>query len=405
MKTSIPLCVGAALCLCAACQTLNDSYIDGKLRSQHYHDFIPGRHSVPSGPEAGVLTDTTVWLSAVDVPLSYDWHRDTACGCAEAQIVIFRNFLPVLKIATGEKYLVSTDPDTHHWIDGDLYTEFTDGGRTVIKKNGAELVEYNGGEFLKGIKVIDGKLWTLGQNKNGDGFSLRCDGEVILRKPEGEVFGNLSTDPHDGLYLDCGKLCFCYRTSNTLHCVTDGQEQQFDYPTPYVHDMVISNGYEQIFCSETPEGRHFLVSRGIRCSILLGNEAITQGRICVENGVIGLLCSTKGEYCFHWNGYAIQTEGSCRLLLIYPGSGRGDYVMNCSGFISYSQPGKSLNCTFQGFNVFTKQCAVFSDDRMFLALSPCSGSQKPLLLSNGGARELEINGYLSGVDVCINERQ
>ena len=403
MKTSILSCIGAALYLCSACQTLDDSHIEGKWRNQDYPGKTFGRRSAPSEPGIGVQTDTTVWLSAVNVPASYDWHRDTACGCAEAEIIIFRNFLPVLKISTGEKYFASTDPDTHHWIDGTLFTEFADGDKTVIKRNGTELFRYNGGEFLKGILVVDGKLWTLGQSRNGEGFSLRCDGEVIMRKPEGEVFGNLSTDPHDGLYLDQGKLCFCYKTSNTLHCVVDGQEQQFAYPTPYVHDMVVCNGYEQIFCSEAPEGRHFLVSRGLRLGIVLGSDKVSQGRICFENGGVGVLCSDGKDRYFHWNGIDIRTEGNCNLLMVFPQPDREYYVMNGRDYVSCSLPGSQRAVISNGFNVFTKQCAVFTDKSAFIALSPCSGNSKPQLLTDGGYREIDVNGFLSGIDISIKE--
>ena len=57
--------------------------------------------------------------------------------------------------------------------EGHLYTDNLDGTETVIRRDGEELFRYPGRESLRGFLLVGGKVHTLGQNLDGDGFAYR----------------------------------------------------------------------------------------------------------------------------------------------------------------------------------------------------------------------------------------
>ena len=175
MKTHL---IFAVALLVAACQPQLDT---GSSRSSHFVKTRYGERESIDTPVERSSIDTTIYFCAVDFPQGYDWRRDSACGNSSATLRIYRNFEPVASFDTGESSCIGTDPDTHHWLNGNLYTEYNLYDQTVISRNGKELFRYEGKEFLKGLLEIDGDIWTLGQNCSGRGFSLRSVCAIVAR--------------------------------------------------------------------------------------------------------------------------------------------------------------------------------------------------------------------------------
>ena len=171
-----------------SCQTLDRHTYTGKRRSENYAGStgIPEKKGGTPG-EAGPQSDTALFFCAVNFIGDYDWRRDSSYGNAEAELILYRNFLPQVRIRAGEECCIGAEPGTHHLIGGQLYTEYTSSTHTVIKRNGAEILRYPGREVLKGIVLKEGDLWTLGQDKKGEGFTLRRNGESVFKKNEGKI--------------------------------------------------------------------------------------------------------------------------------------------------------------------------------------------------------------------------
>ena len=172
-----------------------------------------GHRTQPKTPEP--VRDTSVYVSAVIVPDEYDWHRDTACGAASCSLVLIKDGVPCLSIPTGAAAEVSTDPDTHHLLEGHLYTEL--------------LVDSTG-------------VYTLGRNRDSDGFCFRRNGESLLRQDTGLVFGDFSRSSYGrtgALYRDGGAVCFCFRNSSSCYVVRDGipSPVSLDFSASRVVDM------------------------------------------------------------------------------------------------------------------------------------------------------------------------
>ena len=208
------------------------------------HDFRGSGHAeIPHGGQNGenpapsddskefVAKDSAVYVCAVEVPDSYDWRRDTACGCVEARLVLFENYNEVLSLDCGPGTMISLDPDTHHIIDGHLYTEYSTKDRTILKRDGQEVLSFNGREYMKGILCCGDSLYTLGQNRSGDGFTFRLNGEPLLVKKEGMVCGGFNEKNYEGrgaLFKTNSRIYFRYTLGGKTYAVIDGTEGKND---------------------------------------------------------------------------------------------------------------------------------------------------------------------------------
>ena len=132
----------------------------------------------------------TVWyLTAFDYPDGYDWRSDQWKGSVKCSLVVYANMIPMMKVPVGDEYMVSSDPDMHRIIDGDLYTDFVKDSITVIKKNGKHLLSYPGREMLVSMYVDSSAVYTVGQSRSGKGFSFRRNGEIIYENRTGVLLG------------------------------------------------------------------------------------------------------------------------------------------------------------------------------------------------------------------------
>ena len=150
----------------------------------------PGSVVVGSGSGAG--SEQKVWYAVgVDYPQEYDWRADMEKGSVRCSLVVFADGVPMMKVPVGDEYEVSSDPDMHRVLGGNLYTDYSTSDETVIKRNGEELVRYQGREMIVGMAVEGESVYTLGVPRSGEGFAFRKDGEVLLQRAAGHVFPRL----------------------------------------------------------------------------------------------------------------------------------------------------------------------------------------------------------------------
>ncbi len=353
--------------------------------------------------------DTAVYFSAVEFPSGYDWRKDSACGNSSAMLRLYRNYEPYASFQTGECKGIGTDPDTHHWVDGNLYTEYNLYGRTVISKNGTELFRYDDQEFLKGLLVLGDDVWTLGQNSKGKGFSLRCNGEAVLTDTQGIIFGDLTSSSHEGLYVDSGKICFCYQretvSSYNLYTVTDSEVLLYTSRTQKVHDMVIANGVVSIIHSS---GGVTIYENGYNTMQVGGNTAeVDNAWLCARESPPLMCLALKGkgeqEYLV-WDKDAARSIGEGWQIYMYPQEDASFKYVKFSGFgmiVGDMEKGVLVSLSRPG--VFGRSCLSFLGDDYFLA---CNCSDGSVSIETGRRSvPVEVNGYVSALDVRIEKPQ
>ena len=137
--------------------------------------------------------DQKCYVTAFDYQKGYDWRSDQSKESVKCSLVVYVDGKPVMKVPVGEKYEISADPDMHRILDGHLYTDYSTDSETVIKKDGMPLFRYSGRESVIGMTVINDSVYHLGQNRSGDGFNLRKNGEIIFSRQTGTVLGTLKS--------------------------------------------------------------------------------------------------------------------------------------------------------------------------------------------------------------------
>ena len=234
--------------LLAGCTFLENDLPGGKPRlyyerSRGGADSLNNARSPGDETSPGETLDTVVFVSAVRCGPGYDWQRDTAYGCQDARLLLFRNGEEVMSIPAGDVSQVSAAPDMHHIVDGHLYTEYCDYSRTVIGRDGTVLFTFPGRELLKGLLPRGDDVYTLSENLSTGDLVYRKNGEQLLCSAGSEPFGSFD-DPSYGqtgaLYEDAGAVCFAFKSRTGCQMVRDGSMSAVSGAG--VHDVKSFNG-------------------------------------------------------------------------------------------------------------------------------------------------------------------
>ena len=180
MRRTIGL-IGLAL-LAAACS--RDPLFPGTPRS--LHEPPSGHHRADSSALDDVVPPGEhVYLTAVRFPDGYAWQEDTCAVDGPVWIDLYRDGALVRSVPAGG----SVHPDMHRFMGGHLYTDCSSGPETVVSRDGVELFRFEGREALRGFLIREDGVHTLGQDRDGEGFTYRVDGRIVFRSETGTVLG------------------------------------------------------------------------------------------------------------------------------------------------------------------------------------------------------------------------
>ena len=363
-------------------------------------DSLPGKEPQPA-------PDTTVYIVAVQVPESYDWRRDTSYGAVPYDIVLYEDDAPLLSFKTGISQKVDNAPDTYHLMGGNIYTEYSSSGETVITRNGTRLFSYKGSEVLVGMLVKGNDVYTLGRDKSGYAFSFRLNGEVLL-SGEGAVYGNFGLSSTGALYETDGRPCFCFRNNASCYAVRGGIEEAVRtnaspgrikfmrvfpdgvwYATDYGTMVVVSSPFRSYTmpvqytwssCSLAEyEGRAWFVGTGLKagksCTVVCPVEDAASSQSRIYSGDEGYLYFGDG---------AVFSVGNPGGTLMVQGNGAEYIYGRDSSFF------------------FGRSCAAAAGESLYMVVTPKEKDMVPFLWKNGLRKEFGINGYLAGVEVRVS---
>ena len=422
MKTSflrglVPLAAGA--CLSAACSLLNpeSSHSSGR-DAAGTGDSRKDETSPASGPR--------VVLTAVSFPEEYDWKRDTASGAVRgARVLLLQGQDTLLCISAGAGTVVGTAPDMIHFIDGHLFTEYSDASSTVICRDGEELFRCPGREMLKGLIVSDGALYTLSQPRSGTGgFRLRRDGELLYERQDGVVAGSVG-DPgygdHGALYRVGDDVVFgFFRDAVTggreVYLYRKGRPERVQVPSGMaeVYDVRVLDG-SICLAGALESGERPVIAKDADIEDLsdsLSEDFIYSMRLEISDGGLGLVGCYRQVYSGHARGRYFDLSCTGR----WPPQG-GPSLYYGEGYLCTEgdktvfvrmRDGRVFDITEHNtdhrepppaYSLYTGRCARLDIGKLYLALTGADGTQPPVLWIDGDSRTVEINGYLAGVYV------
>ena len=300
------------------------------------------------------VSDTVLYMTAVEFPEDYDWRRDTSFGEVSGRLVLFRDSVRILEIPASPGSLASLDPDLHHFVDGHVYTESCSGEETFIGKDGEVLFSYPGRELLCGLVVEGEHVYTLGRNRSGSGFSFRLNGEELFSRPDGGIAAHFSARPEylsGALYRDGGHLYFSY-----WQPLEDGGNNRAWY--------VVEDGVESRV--EVPDGRMYDIR------IRDGDPVIT----LIKSSPLGVYSYYEGS----WKDVvAVSKEG--RLTVYSPIWPTSHYIGMRMLFLSFRN-------------------ACLSGHRLYIAMNPLDGDERPFLWRDGEVLyHIDIHGFITEVSL------
>lgn len=392
MKNHLLMCAGCLLLI--SCSYLRPELPGSRPRHDTAHrNSRQDRDTVASIPRLD--RDTVLRFSAVVFPESYDWVRDSAYGLAPFELVLYRDHSPELRISSASAP-VSANPDTHHILEGELYSECHRDAQTILCRNGKELLRFDGEDILKGLLMTEEGLYTLYQKEGGEGFSLRRGSEILLARSEGRLFGDFGDHSYGqsgALYKDRGQICFCYYLSSekSWHHVISGKEGTAVPKQDGVQDMKIIEGdvrfaYDKYGDCELEDARLWPIGYSHRisgtrtgllsepiCSVILEDESSGRYRqICPVAGDAMLGSSSTWVICRDGQGCARVYDSAEGLWSDYP-----------------------------GMLLMSRSAAWLDANTLSLGLSSRTGGSA-MIICGKRSFELDIHGYVSCISTEIS---
>lgn len=382
------------LVMLAAAAISSCSLVEDNMSLGHPHIYGPrngtrtgqawGKDS--TGAHAAPQKDTLVYLSAVRFPVDYDWKKDSAYGAVEAELVLMRNCHEVLSIPVGAH--VSAAADRHHIVDGHLVTEFQSSSMTYIGIDGQDIVTMEGRHKLMGLLQCGDVTYTLTRPMKGEGFCLMADGQKVLSSSGGQIYGSMtepSYRPNGALYLDKGKVCFCFSSGGSVFKVIDGKDNLTHLSAATTQDMRIIDG------------------AAVSASAIRNGQTWQNGRVWpITSGyaISGIVSGTPTVF---------RSKGSIREMECTPDSyiyldEDHEFALEHSrdGTIKVAETG-SAHTPEGKWYFFSPRCACMGPSGPALALTPMGEDGEPVAVYEGKSTPVSLNGFLTGIEITIEE--
>lgn len=393
-------------------------------------EWIGKKPGTDNPADAGDLRDTTVFITTVEFPDDYFWQRDTAGENRIFNITVYREGDRILSVKGGPGTNISSDPDMNRFIDGHLYSDYSSGTETIISRDGKEMFRYEGREMLCGFIVKENDIYTLGQNRSGNGLSFRKNGETLFSTENGIVIGELYCPDSKGGGLhetDAGDILFYYKTDGLpalllktrLFAVKNGVEEELalDPNITKIYDARIISETLYIACAEQGLWKYpilYIGGRSLSLSMSAG-YALANCRLRRSGEDVYLKTdfsydSWQTAYSAVWDSRGVRT-GPDRSFIYEFYTEKDSYA-----YIYTDNGGKNIRINFtaddehaysfiseSGYKFLGSGSAAICGDRFYAGLASMQKGGHPLIVYNGTASSLKINGFISGIDILTGK--
>lgn len=285
---------------------------------------------VPDYIEDADNTRAMTVVTGVEYPEGYDWNAWNPSCSASPSLVVFSDGEKVLSIPVSEGASVSEDIDMHRYAGGHLYTDFCTDSETVISRDGRELFRYAGRERIVFLAESGGHVLTLGESRDGQGFSSRSDGLPVFLGMAGTVFQNAGLSPS-------GKLRFFYRTrvNSTAgyilqyYAVTGSENVKIEFPSDVTEVYGLAFPRRGTSRVRPGPGRTKPAGIAVLCRRQGGSERSSVG---IVNCGDGSFTPLSRQFLFSVSGGTVlsNTEPMLAVCPCLPSRGKPHYIV-CSG--------------------------------------------------------------------------
>ncbi len=423
--TTILLVIAAISCGCSL--TDNDLIRNPRNLSRKKDSEKKGLDSLATG-----MADTTIYLTTVEFAEGYDWQHDEAGETADFKVCAYKNGIKIISIQGGHNNNVASSADMHRLIGGNLYTDYSTSTETIISRNGTELFRYNGREMIIGFLVREDGIYTLGQNRSGQGLSYRRNGEVLYTHNEGSVIGRLpdpscesgalSMDGEDIVFFFCVRFSSASGDRYVCYSVRNGKAEtiETDPEINAVFDMRIIEGETYIAAGRNGQlGAPILYRKGktvefnANHSENIGNCRLLwhEDKICLSADLT--FSAWKDVSSILWDidkRTILRTRDGERIITFHVDE-RGHafvYVDKRDVILGAVYMGDAHHCAYNPkgeYCVMSLGCSVLKGHTFYTGMSSRESGKPPIVTRNDKADTLHINGYISSIKVGISRKE
>ena len=392
--------IGLAI-LAAACT--RDPLFFGSPR--YLHEPLSGHDRSDSSAGDGIVPGEHIYMTAVRYPDGYAWQEDTCAVDGPVWIDLYRDGTLVRSVPAGG----SVHPDMHRYMGGHLYSDCSIGTETVVSRDGEELFRFEGRESLRGFLVREDGVHTLGQDRDGEGFTYRVDGRIVFRSETGTVLGSPDEPGAPGGALseyadNVSYVCRLpsergpqYRVmlgGEVLHTLQDGNG---------VRAYCFLNGKQ---CRVQLAIRRFLLyvdDNNYTLNIRTGDGLLWCRMAAWEDKILVLFCSTNStgrRYILQASdGRTFQgNEGETVEEILVEGKRAGWTVTGDRGDLLRVRWSDGTDTEAAGGYLVSGRCALLRNGHLLLALTGRNGAPNRFQ-KDSEAKDIPFNGYFTSVTV------
>ena len=385
--------------LAAAC--IRPPLFPGTPRNSH-EPTIHHRDSLsPDAP----LPGEHVYLTAVRFPDGYAWDLDTCAVDGAVWIDLYRDGQKVRSIPAGP----SIHADMHRCLHGHLYADYSTETETVVSRDGAELFRFEGREALRGFLVREDGVHTLGQDRDGNGFTYRVDGRTVFRSETGTVLGSPDAPGASGGALteygeDVWYACRLTSDRGNEYQVMRNAERHLTFP--------VTNGTREILIADGKVSRVMIKPRDLVLEVdgketslgIGGTESCLWCRLASwDNDVLALVCASgrngKRYFLQSAGGKKITTmSGETVSDLLCDGKRAGWTVTDGKGGLLRVRWSDGSVTEGTGGTLVSGRCALVRNGHLYLALTGRNGAPNRFQ-EDDTHTDIPFNGYFTSVTV------
>ena len=277
--------------------------------------------------------------------------------------------------------------------------------------DGQTVFRYPGREAICGMEVRSDDVYTLGQNRSGDGFAYRKNGDILFSRSTGTVMGQLRNAGDSLCFAFYDKIHSAGGDVERYYSVCEGRVKQVAVRDDIkkVWDAAICNGeicfiasltgvnYPVLVCGDDMYMLDFPLRATVTsCNFIStkGGDVLIDGVFVMSGGIYtsGLWRKGKRECIFQagmtvWAS-CVDDDGISCLLSHYS-----------TGELKISRCGEVCALP-EGYTVMGTAPLAMVDGILHVGMTSIDGGS-PAIWQDGEIRKLGFNGYISSISVWI----
>jgi hypothetical protein len=322
----------------------------------------------------------------------------------KSYLTLCKGKIPVLRVPVSDSCFVSSDPGRHRIRNGHLYTDMTDGKRTVVKRDGKEVYSCDGAEEVLDIREVGPEVHSLSERISEGGFVYRIDGVPCVERESGRLVGTFEETSDSLCFFFSQTVMTVDGKKESFYLVSDTKVRKLEMAEDVVKvwDMGLYEGKICILASVSGKVNPIFMREDTRENLydLYGNQIIVcrflpSETVCVYTRLLHTGQNLMTDILWFgdrkWKMYSIGNTLSAACMK----EGQYAAAINPSGpSYGYIYRGGAGCFLPDDYIVSGFESMTIRDSVLYVGLSPVKG-KNPVLWRDGTLDTLRLDGYIT----------